>query len=214
MSELVDVTVLVLVAAVVVLALVVVGVMRQLGAVLLQVQPSAVRDVGGGPDVGVSVALPGLAMSGGALIAFLAPRCEPCERLRPALQSLAISHPALALAGVVAFGSDEEREEYLRELGPLARGDLGHLRDEWHIPGTPYLVSVDSAGRIRAKGVVNTPDQLSAMADAAVAPPEENHEGHVVEDMSTNGNRHRAGSLLDTSGAVASVGSKERGDGV
>src|SRR5712691_11772687 len=99
------------------------------------------------------------------------------------------------------------------ELGPIGRGDLAQLRDEWHIPGTPYLVSVDSDGRIRAKGVVNTPDQLSAMADAAVAPPDEDLEGHRIEaEVSTNGNGHRAVELLETPGAFASVGIEGEGD--
>lgn len=187
MDDLVYVSLAVLFAAVIVEGLVLAGVMRQLGAVLLAVQPGAPRDVGGGPEVGVPVDLTDLALSGnrGAVFAFFAPNCEPCEMLRPALAELPDEYPAASIVAVVAFGGDEERADYAARLAPLARADLTHLHEQWEIPGTPYVVSVDRSGSVRAKGIVTTREQLRAMAEIAGRPPEVDEALNGSETTST-----------------------------
>lgn len=162
----------VLFAAVIVEGLVLLGVMRQLGSVLLTVQPAAPREIGGGPEVGAPVELEAIGVDRGAVFAFVSPNCEPCDALTPALADLADEYPAVSVLPIVAFGSDEDRRRYAQRLDGLARLDLADLYEEWHVPGTPYAVSVDRVGRIRAKGIVTTREQLTTMAELAQREPE------------------------------------------
>jgi hypothetical protein len=182
MDELVYVALAALFAAVIVEGLVLAGVMRQLGAVLLTVQPGAPRDVGGGPEVGTTVDLDGFDRDSGAVLAFVSPNCEPCEELRPALMELPEQHPSVAVVPVIAFGEDEERMRYAEKFDGLMPADLAHLYEQWEIPGTPYVVSLDRSGRVRAKGIVTRREQLTTMAELA------EREAEVSEAPAADGN--------------------------
>jgi hypothetical protein len=184
MHELVYVSLAILYVAVIVEGLVVLGVMRQLGAVLLTVQPGAARDVGGGPQLGTTVDLRRFDLDGstGALFVFVSPDCQPCEELRPALAKLPREHPTISVIPVVAFGEAEARVRYAEDLGGLARADLSELSEEWDVPGTPYVITVDRSGRITAKGVVTNGEQLSTMSEVAERDHETTHEPPANED--------------------------------
>jgi hypothetical protein len=176
MNDLVYVALAILFVAVISEGLILAGVMRQLGAVLLAVRPAAPRDVGGGPDAHVAVDLNALDLNGGlgAVFVFLSPNCTACEEVRSALPDLPEDYPSTSIVPVIAFGTDEERRRYAEEIGPFARLDLAYLHDEWDIPGTPYVVSVDRSKRIQAKGIVTTREQLTGMAEIAERDPEVN----------------------------------------
>jgi hypothetical protein len=155
--------------------LVLLGVMRQLGAVLLEVRPDMPRDVGGGPDPTVSLDLGSLGFAGeggGVVFAFVSPNCQMCEALHGPMTTLADRYPSVSVAAVISYGSEEERRLLTQKLEPVARPDLGYLVDEWEIPGTPYVVSTDASGRIRARGVVSTSEQFEMMAEASDLAPE------------------------------------------
>jgi hypothetical protein len=155
--------------------IVLLGVMRQLGAVLIEVKPEMPKDVGGGPDPTLVLDLGHLALADakhGAVLAFISPNCQLCEQLHAPLVALGSHYPAVQVNAVVSYGSEEERRLLAASLDGIARLDLGHLVDDWNIPGTPYAVSFDRSGRLRGRGVVTTTAQLEMMAEAAAISPE------------------------------------------
>jgi hypothetical protein len=175
MTGLVYVALAVLFAAFIAEGVVLLGVMRQLGAVLIAVKPEMPNDVGGGPDpeLTIDVAELGLAGQGrGALLAFFSPNCQLCEQLHAPLAAMPSKYPTVGVNAIISYGSEEERHLLAARLDGVARLDLGHLISDWNIPGTPYVVSFDSSGRLRARGVVTTAEQLEMMTEAAAITPE------------------------------------------
>jgi len=175
MTDLAYVAIAVLFAGFIVEGLVLLGVMRQLGAVLLDVRPDMPKDVGGGPDPTVLLDFARLGYEdndAGVVFAFVSPNCQMCEALHEPILGLSDQYSSVAVAAVIAYGSEEERRLLTERLEPVARPDLAYLVDEWEIPGTPYVVSADSAGRIRARGVVSTSEQFEMMAEASALAPE------------------------------------------
>jgi hypothetical protein len=167
-----EVLLLLVAAAVVAEAFVLMGVMRQLGTLLLHVRPGAPHEVGGGPDIGTILETSEISFGNGAVVLFLAPGCEPCANLLPSVPIVQANHPEVELVAVVGYGDDEQRRVYAEKTGPFARADLDHLYRDWLIPGTPFALSIDRDRRLRLKGIVNTLEQLTVMAEAAKQPPQ------------------------------------------
>jgi len=102
------------------------------------------------------------------------------------------------VVAAIIGGSDSERERYAAEVGTVARTDLAALGEEWRIPGTPFVVGVDSAGSVYKSGVANSLDQLESLADEvassahAVADPED-----AAATVSVAGNGSGISSIQD-----------------
>jgi methylamine dehydrogenase accessory protein MauD len=92
---------------------------------------------------------------------FVSPSCPVCREVLPSLgvaASLGDMRPVVisddakmhpkAPAGVPAVGSPELAENY-------------------RVPGTPYAVLLDGVGIVRAKGIVNTIEQMEGLVDTA-----------------------------------------------
>jgi thiol-disulfide isomerase/thioredoxin len=146
--------------------LLLVAVMRQVGNLLIMVQPGEPRHIAGGPNEGAELHFAGFRYRP-TVVLFVAPNCAPCEELTPALETFRANNMDVELVAIVANGSDEERAEHAARLGAFARADAPDMYHEWNIPGTPYGVAIDSDARARYSGVVNTLDQLEALAIAA-----------------------------------------------
>jgi thiol-disulfide isomerase/thioredoxin len=181
-----EVLVLLVTAAVIAEAFVLMGVMRQLGTLLLHVRPGAPHEVGGGPDVGTVLDVPDIPFADGAVVLFIAPGCEPCANLLPSVPIVQGNHPDVELVAVVAYGDPEQRKLYAEKVGPYARADLDHLYRDWQIPGTPFALSLDRERRLRLKGIVNTLEQLTVMAEAAGQQPQAPDDGVATH---SNGQR-------------------------
>lgn len=140
----------------IVLAVIVVALARQVGTLHLRLGPRGALEIDDeGPALG-EAALPTPARAadgttvtiGGPgprrLVAFSSPTCSVCRELVPAI-------PAAATAARVVpqVLHDPEAE----------RG--------WDVPGTPFLVVLDEAGVVRAKGTVNTLEQVEGLLDTA-----------------------------------------------
>ena len=159
-------------AAVALEAVLLVAVMRQVGNLLIMIQPGDPRQIAGGPKEDAELHFPGF-KARPTVVLFVAPNCEPCHQLTPALSTFLDHNGHVDLVTVVANGSDEDRTRLATELGSFARADLPEMYHEWNIPGTPYGVALDAEARARYSGVVNTLDQLEALATAATAPRQE-----------------------------------------
>jgi hypothetical protein len=164
------------------LALCVVALMRQVGGLLILIQPHVPKDIGGGPEIGSIEDFPGLSEGAGALVVFVAPDCQPCRELAPSFPAFRRAWPDTALHVVVARGTDDERREYARSLGEPARADLRQLYERWEVRGTPFGVAIDGERRVRAKGVINTFDQMEQLALGTIHQSLDHEDNHVDEE--------------------------------
>lgn len=160
--------VIVLVAGVALEALILIAIMRQLGGIILQLRPARLGEVehDEGPEVGLEVNIPGLLEGRAAIILFLSTECRICTPLLPAIRVVARRYQDLEVLTIVAGDDDEERDRFARESGVQSRSDLLGLDRDWNIPGTPFAVAIDREGRVHARGVANSLDQLESLAES------------------------------------------------
>ncbi len=152
--------------------LVLIGVVRQVGSISLQLAPAAhIGEIEGGPDPGTVVEVADLDRERPAIILFVSPTCRICSPLLPALPVVQTHYAELQLIAAVIGGDASSRWDYAQGIGDAARLDLGELETEWEVPGTPYAVAVGRDGRVLAKGVANSLDHLEQLAEVVVAAP-------------------------------------------
>jgi hypothetical protein len=139
-----------------VLAVVVIALARQIGVLHLRLAPVGALEVDGeGPPVGEAIEArssrdrDGTATIVGGpgperLVAFVSTTCPICEQLMPSLPAAARS------AGLV--------------LQAVTDPELERAHD---VPGTPFLLVLDEMGVVRAKGTVNSLEQVEGLVDTA-----------------------------------------------
>ncbi len=180
MIEALIVSNLILWVAVLALLATVFALARQIGILYERIAPMGALMLDGGPKVGDAApaldlqTLDGQAFaSGGArarslLLFFLSPTCPVCKKLLPILQRIATDERGWL---ELAFASDGEHEEH---AAFRARAGLGahpyvlstELGMAYRIGKLPYAVLVDESGRVRAKGLVNSREQLESLFTA------------------------------------------------
>lgn len=141
--------------AVLVLALAVVVLLRQIGVLHARVHPMGVHFGGEGPELG-SVAPPveGVAYAEAplTLLAFTSPTCEVCKVLRPSLDAIKRTYREVQVR--VVDLDDSTRPSF----------------DAFNVRSTPYVVAVDGTGTVKGRGVANSLEQVEElMAEAATA---------------------------------------------
>lgn len=166
--------VLVLVLAVAVLALA-----RQVGVLHERVAPMGALMMDSGPKVGEqapSLTLKGLggetvvigaemARRTGMLLFFMSPTCPVCRKLLPALRSLRDSERGRHEIVLASDGDMTEHLAYREAQGLQAfpyvlSTELGMA---FRIGKLPYAVLLDAGGTVRAKGLVNSREQLESL---------------------------------------------------
>jgi methylamine dehydrogenase accessory protein MauD len=171
-----------LVCWVVVLALLVavVALSRQIGILYERIAPMGALMMDSGPRVGEPAPVFELpALSGGSvrlggaqaratLLFFLSPTCPVCKKLIPILKSLHASEGGRLAVVLASDGDAIEHQDFrqrarLQEFPYVLSPELG-LR--YHVSKLPYAVLVDAPGRIRAKGLVNSREQLESLLTA------------------------------------------------
>lgn len=137
------IAVAVLAAAVVLLAVLVLALYRQVGVLSLRLGPRLALELEdeGPPLQRAAPALRGLTRRGPELVAFSSPSCRLCAELAPGLR-------ALARDGL--------------PLHELLEDDHADVFARWGVPGTPYVVYVED-GIVAAKGLVNTLEQVDGV---------------------------------------------------
>lgn len=153
-------------ALLVVLAVVVVALARQVGTLHLRLGPRGALEVDTeGPPLGLAPAPAPATTSDGTkvmvggpgpnrLVLFSSSTCGVCKEVAPAVPPAAA---AARFASVVLHDPTFERE--------------------WDVPGTPYVVVLDEVGVVRAKGTVNNLEQVEGLLDTATRRiGEETHE--------------------------------------
>ena len=141
---------------VVVLCVVVIALARQVGTLHLRLGPRGALEIDDeGPALGEPLPALEAAAADGArvtlggagrprLVLFASETCAVCLEVSPGI-------PAAAAAG---------RLEGLIVHDPDAEQTLG-------VPGTPFVVVLDGAGVVRAKGTVNNLEQVEGLVDTA-----------------------------------------------
>ncbi|MEM9036935.1 MAG: thioredoxin domain-containing protein [Actinomycetota bacterium] len=139
-------------AAVVLLGLTVVVLLRQIGVLHARLQPMGVHFAGEGPE------LDGRAPAAGpfeysapmTLVAFTSSTCDICEALRPGLRSIERSYDDVELVEIES--SDATRSTFRA----------------FNVSNTPYFVAVDAEGIVRGRGIANTLDQIEELLREAL----------------------------------------------
>jgi methylamine dehydrogenase accessory protein MauD len=164
---------------VLVLLAIVAALSRQIGVLYERIAPMGALMMDAGPKPGDSAPVFDLTTLdaqplriGGpqrarTLLFFLSPTCPVCKKLLPILKSLQ-SAEAPGLAVVLASDGDDDHAGFRRaaaiESFPyvLSR-DLGLA---YRIGKLPYAVLIDARGLVRAKGLVNSREQLESLLEA------------------------------------------------
>jgi thiol-disulfide isomerase/thioredoxin len=196
MSETWRVVMVLLALGVVVEAVFLVAVMRQVGSLLLVVGTTRPLDLPVGPKIGEVQELPGYERGRPVLVAFVSPDCQQCRSLLPGFRRLQTAYgDQLELIAVVSHADAQARTKYAREIGTFARTDLPALMQDWEVPGTPFAVALDASHRVRGTGIVNTLDQLETLAVTALAiapaseQPDHGGENGAADAFATDGDR-------------------------
>jgi hypothetical protein len=155
------------------------------------------------PEGGVPSAIAGSTLDGDVvalslqgqdtLIAFLSSGCTTCQEFWKAFRGRP-NLPDGARLVVVTRGADEESESALRQREPAGAPLLlsDEAWDAFHVPGSPYFVYVDAAGRLVGEGSGSSWPQVldlmtQARADTALrvkggGPVRESRDEQVLSD--------------------------------
>jgi methylamine dehydrogenase accessory protein MauD len=176
-----------LMVAVVILGVLVLGLVaavfalaRQVGILYERIAPMGALMLDGGPAVGAPAptfaleALDGRRVEIGregprsSLLFFLSPTCPVCKKLLPVLKSTARSEQSwlaivLAIDGSRAAQEKFYRQARLEEFPYVLSAELGLA---FKVSRLPYAVLLDETGRVRAKGLINSREQLESLFTA------------------------------------------------
>ena len=165
--------------AVLALGLLVWALSRQVGVLFERVAPMGALVTDAGPAVGQPSPifdLTGLqseqVVIGGpqaqpTLLFFLAPTCPVCKKLIPILKNLARDE-ARTLRVVLASDGEGDHLQFMRDQGLQAMPYLlsTELGMSYRVSRLPYAVLMDREGTVRAKGLVNSREQLDSLLNA------------------------------------------------
>ncbi len=153
---------------------------RQIGILYERIAPMGALMIDSGPAVGEAAprldlpALGGQAVAIGAagehsqLLFFLSPTCPVCKKLLPILKSIAVAEASWLR---LVFASDGEPGEHAAFWRRVALTDFPYvvsaeLGMAFRVGKLPYAVLLDEHGRVRAKGLVNSREQLESLFTA------------------------------------------------
>ena len=149
---------------------------RQVGVLFERISPMGALTLSGGPRVGEAApllrlrTLAGDAVSVGApgvrsqMLFFLSPTCPVCKKLLPALRALDVAERGRLEVLLASDGEDaEHRAFWQREKLGLPYVRSAELGLAFQVSKLPYAVVVGPDGRVRAKGLVNSREQIESL---------------------------------------------------
>jgi methylamine dehydrogenase accessory protein MauD len=182
MTQALIVSNVVLWVVVVLLAVLVAALARQIGVLYERVAPAGALAIARGPAVGETAPVTtaddltgrprrvgGESADGrSTLLFFLSPTCPVCKTLLPVLRSIARREAAWLDVLLASDGPREEHEAFVRaehlEAFPyLLSPTLGVA---YQVAKLPWAVLLDAAGVVRAKGLVNTREHVESLFEA------------------------------------------------
>jgi methylamine dehydrogenase accessory protein MauD len=163
--------------AVLALLVVVIALSRQIGILYERIAPMGALMMDSGPKVGDAapvLALPtldggelviGAASAHSTLLFFLSPTCPVCKKLLPILKSVKKAEGERLELVLASDGDASEHRDFRRraELGAYPYVLSTELGMKFQVGKLPHAVLIDEAGRVRAKGLVNSREQLDSL---------------------------------------------------
>lgn len=180
MLETLIVTQVVLGCVVVALVFVVLALARQIGVLYERVAPMGALITDSGPKVGeispvfalMDLAGRAVTLGGSAgvatLVFFLSPTCPVCKKLLPILKSIQSAERGWLRIVLASDGEPEEHRRFVASHGLdsfayVLSSDLGIT---YRVSRLPYGVLLDRQGSVRAKGLVNSREQVESLFEA------------------------------------------------
>lgn len=167
---------------VLILALIVLALVRQVGAIQARIAPVGALVPREEPRVGEPAprltvrALSGQEVTVGAersdgkatLIVWVAPQCPACHELLPVLASIKRHEGSWLELLLASEGEPKEHLEFWQHAGRLGVPYLlsTELGLAFQVPKVPYAVLIDARGIVRAKGIVNTREHVESLFEA------------------------------------------------
>jgi methylamine dehydrogenase accessory protein MauD len=149
---------------------------RQIGVLHLRLGPRGALEIDEeGPELGetpevvhlrdtegrlVTIGGPG----DGQLVLFVSPECSLCRTVLPSLSVAARAAGLEPRVVVDAPTAGDAGRDVAREVPVVLEPPLAAA---YRVPGTPYVVALDSSGVVRAKGTVNNLEQMEGLVDTA-----------------------------------------------
>jgi methylamine dehydrogenase accessory protein MauD len=96
---------------------------------------------------------------------ILSPTCPVCKKLLPILKSVKKAEGERLEIVLASDGDAAQHRDFRRraELGAFPYVLSAELGMRYQVGNLPYAVLVDEAGRVRAKGLVNSREQLDSL---------------------------------------------------
>lgn len=168
-----------------VLMLVLIGVVfalaRQIGILFERISPVGALVNESGPKIGEATPNFTLAsLNGGAiyigprgqrstLVFFLSTTCPICKKMLPVLQSMRSSEGKWLDVVLASDGDMDKHMAFIKKAGledfPYALSP--ELGITYRVSRLPFAVLIDGAGIVRAKGLINSREQLESLFNAA-----------------------------------------------
>lgn len=134
---------------VVVLAVAVVALLRQIGVLHARLAPLGTHFAGEGPELDEPAPAVGLDYAAVPLtvLVFTSPTCVVCRELGPSVEAMRRQYRELRVE-VVDLGRDRGGQPVF---------------DAFNVRSTPYVVTVDRQGVVRGRGVANSLEQIEVL---------------------------------------------------
>jgi methylamine dehydrogenase accessory protein MauD len=158
-----------------VLAVLVLGIARQVGVLHERVAPMGAMTSDRGPAVGeVAPPLPAETLDGDSieiggpsartrLLLFISPSCPVCKKLLPIARS--VMHAERIEIILIGDGERAEQRAMIKQFGleGITYVNSPRLGLAHQVGKLPYAVLIDADGVVRAKGLVNTREHLESL---------------------------------------------------
>lgn len=165
---------------VIVLAVIVFALARQVGVLFERVAPMGALMTDSGPKVGEATeafdlaaldsrrVLLGPGQERAALVFFLSPTCPVCKKLLPILKSIAANEKSWL---DLVLASDGDAAVHRAFVADRALGDYPYVLSTelgmtFRVSRLPYAVLIDGDGIVKGKGLVNNREQLESLFNA------------------------------------------------
>lgn len=180
MTEALVVSNLVLWIVILALLVAVFALARQIGVLYERVAPMGALVMDNGPKVGTpspvfalndldgSPVNIGMPSPQSTLLFFLSPTCPVCKKLLPILKSAAATEKRWLSVVLASDGDEMEQRAFIRRAGLDAFSYVlsTSLGITYQVSKLPYAVLLDDRGIVRAKGLVNSREQLESLFTA------------------------------------------------
>ena len=166
--------------AVLALVAMVIALARQVGVLFERVAPMGALVTDSGPGIGepapamalrtldqTGLQLPGAAGTS-TLLFFLSPTCPVCKKLLPVLKSIQKAEGSWLRLVLASDGDLIEHQAFRRDYGLMGFSYVlsAQLGMAYRVARLPYAVLIDTNGKVSAKGLINSREQLESLLTA------------------------------------------------